>query len=510
MLCVDAVSSAALPFFRTELVFLENSALFKDKVKNTADDSKVFNINFKSFIIALIMIALLMVATYGLTTVIPHGEYQREMVDGVETIISGTYEETEGGVTLVEWLTSPIRLLWAEDSITTIAIIFFLLVIGGAFSALDSAGILAYMLGTLYEKFNDKKYTLLAVVTLFFMTLGSVIGTFEEAVPMVPICVALAYALGWDALVGLGMSLLAVGCGFSCGISNPFTVGVAQNLANLPIFSGISLRVLTFVLVYLLILAFLNIYARSVEKDPTHSLVYDAESIARWVDIQYAFSFNKKKSRALTCFAVMLVIGIGVIIASAFYAPLSSVIMPVIGVIFFFTSAITCLVSGMRFGKYLGSFCKGVGSVFPAALLLLMANSVKFTLTESKSLDTILLYAEKLTTGVSPLTIVFVIYALSLFVNLFVASGSAEAMLLIPLLVPLAELTGISKQLVVLSFVYGDGFSDLFFPTSPIMLISLSLVGVSYSKWVGWTFLVQTLILGITVGLLALGFYIGY
>lgn len=474
------------------------------------ENTKVFNINFSSFIMALVMIVVLMIATYGLTSVIPHGEFQREVINGQETVINGTYAETEGGISFIKWLASPFLVLTSKDAVTVLAISIFLLLVGGSFYALDAAGTLAYMLGSLYERFNEKKYLLLAIVSFFFMMLGSMVGTFEEAVPLVPIAVALAYALGWDALVGLGMSLLAVGCGFSCGITNPFTVGIAQSLAGLPLFSGVGLRILTFALVYGVLILFLKIYARSVEKNPSRSLVYDPESIVRWVDIQYAFCYDKRKSRSLTCFAVCIAIGIGLIIASAFISTLSSVIMPVIGVVFFIAGLVTCLVSGMKAGKFWGSFFKGAASVLPAVLLILMASSIKYVLEESKCLDTILLYAERLTTDVSPLTVVFVIYAIALFVNLFVASGSAEAMLLIPLLAPLADITGLSRQLVVLAFVFGDGFSDLFYPTSPILLISLSLIGVNFGKWISWTFIFQTIILAITVGMLALGYYIGY
>ena len=164
----------------------------RSRVRKIEDENKIFNLNFKSFIMALVMIALLMVATYFLTTVIPSGEYQRDIVDGNSVVVSGTYEEVEGGISLVDWLCAPVTQLLAPggDGVTILAIIFFLLVIGGAFSALDAAGILAYMLGTIYERFNGSKYRLMAVITLFFMMLGSMIGSFEETVPLVPIASA--------------------------------------------------------------------------------------------------------------------------------------------------------------------------------------------------------------------------------------------------------------------------------------------------------------------------------
>ena len=128
-------------------------------------------------------------------------------------------------------------------------------------------------------------------MTFFFMAMGSFIGSFEECVPLVPIVVALSVRLGWDALVGMGMSLLAIGCGFSAGICNPFTVGVAQELAGLPMFSGMWFRALVFVLVYALLMAFLFAYAKRVEK-PVDTEITDDE-----------FAYNKKMDRGLILFA---------------------------------------------------------------------------------------------------------------------------------------------------------------------------------------------------------------
>ena len=130
-----------------------------------------------------------------------------------------------------------------------IAVIVFLLVIGGVFNSLEKCNLMKYMLDRITSRFGQKRYQLLAVITLFFMALGSFIGSFEECIPLVPIVVVLAVSLGWDPLTGVGMSLLAVGCGFAAGVCNPFTIGVAQELAGLPMFSGIWFRALAFVLI---------------------------------------------------------------------------------------------------------------------------------------------------------------------------------------------------------------------------------------------------------------------
>ncbi|MCQ2399463.1 MAG: hypothetical protein MJ072_03035, partial [Clostridia bacterium] len=142
----------------------------------------------------------------------------------------------------------------------------FLLVIGGVFSSLDKCGFLKYMLDKIVAAFGKKRYVLLAIVSLFFMAMGALIGSFEEAIPLVPILVALAVNLGFDAITGLAISLLSVGCGFASGVCNPFTVGIAQKLAGLPMFSGLWYRAIVFVLIYALLFVFIIFHAKKVAK----------------------------------------------------------------------------------------------------------------------------------------------------------------------------------------------------------------------------------------------------
>jgi uncharacterized ion transporter superfamily protein YfcC len=161
----------------------------------------------------------------------------------------------------------PFLALGSTVSARSLPIIAFLLVTAVRFNARDESGVLSYMFNRVYRMFETQKYRLLLLVSLFFMSLGAFVGSFEECVPLVPIAVALAYSLGWDALVGLGMSLLAVGFGFSTGVLNPFTVGVAQELLGLPMFSGIWMRLVPFVLFYGLAERVFAPYEKRIERD---------------------------------------------------------------------------------------------------------------------------------------------------------------------------------------------------------------------------------------------------
>ena len=466
----------------------------------TDTKEKGLNVSVKSFIAAIVVIFVLMVATYVLTLFVQGGEYARITDENGNVIldtVSG-YHQVEGGIPFWKWILSPFLVLGASGNGALIAVIAFLLVIGGVFSSLDHCGLIKYMLNKLTHRFGAKKYRLMAVLTFFFMALGSLVGSFEECVPLVPIVVALAVKLGWDPVTGLGMSLLAVGCGFAAGVCNPFTVGVAQQLANLPMFSGIWLRLVAFVLIYALLLGFVYLHAKKVEKKTV-----DQENTE-------VFVADKKLDCSLTCFASIFGVGIVAILSSAFIDALQDYTMVIVAVTFLAAGITATLVAGMD-GKTLGKTAwQGVTSIFPAVIMILMAASIKYTMEEAKILDTILHGAVSLADSMQAWTVVLFIYLIVLVMNFFIASGSAKAFMLIPLLQPMAQIFGVPMQLCIVAFAFGDGFSNVFYPTNAALLISLGLADVSYGQWVksSWKFQIMNLLL--TSLILLFGLAVGY
>lgn len=441
---------------------------------NKKSENTGLNIGAKSFLTAIIVIFVLMVLTYGLTFIVPGG-----------------------GIPFWKWALSPILVLGAEGNVSLIAVILFLLVIGGIFNCLDKCGLMKYMLDAITDKFGKERYKLLALVTLFFMAMGSFIGSFEEAVPLVPIVVALAIRLGWDSLVGLGMSLLAIGCGFSAGVCNPFTVGVAQEIAGLPMFSGMWFRAIGFVLIYLLLLAFLFFYAKKIEKP------LDTEQMKQ------TFIQDKKMSKGLKCFVIGMCTGILVVLSSVYFTFLQDYTMIIIAVTFLVAGIGATILSG-RGGNIGKTFLNGVMSVLPGVIMILMANSIKFTLEEGNILGTLLQAMVAVAETLPRWSVILFIYLIVLVLNFFISSGSAKAFLVMPLVVPIAETFGISAQLCIAAYAFGDGFSNVFYPTNPVLLIALGLADVDYGKWVKWSWKFQLVNLIMTGAFLLFGLAIAY
>ena len=458
------------------------------------------DISVRSFITAVAVIFGLMVLSYILTFIVPSGEYARTINDAGNTIIDteAGFSYVEGGIPFWKWILSPVLVLGANGSGTLIAIIIFLLVIGGAFTCLDKSGILNYMLEGIAHRYGASRYRLMTVVTLVFMALGALVGSFEEVVPMVPIVVALAVSLGWDQLTGMAMSLLAVGCGFASGVLNPFTVGVAQSLADLPMFSGVWLRAISFCLIYPLLLFFIRSHAKKIEKPLSETAAADE------------FTPDQKMSRALMTFAIIVGIGIVFILCSTFIKALQDFTMIAVALMFLIAGIVSPLMTGMKPAELIKHFGKGVVAIFPAVLMILMAASIRYTLEEAKILDTILHGAVGVADSLPKWAVILFIYLIVLGMNFFIGSGSAKAFMLIPLIVPLAQIFGISSQLCIVAFAFGDGFSNVIYPTNAALLIGLGLADINYAKWFRWTIKFQLANLALTSAILLFGLAVGY
>jgi uncharacterized ion transporter superfamily protein YfcC len=448
-------------------------------------------ISKRAFLQSLIILFILMILAGVLTRVIPAGEFTQVMKDGRLTIDPASYKVIESpSYPVWRWFLAPFEVLGSETGLNVIVIIIVLFFAGGSFAVLDKTGTLKAFIGRVVKRFRNQKYLLLWMVCLAFMFLGSTLGTFEEVVLLVPLMIALSYSLGWDALIGLGMSILATNLGFSAAISNPYTLGVAQQLAGLPIFSGALFHALIFVVIYLIFMLFMTGYAKAIEKDPSVSLVYkeDNSERAKYAAFDPSAMIDRpSQNQAMAFFGFFVLLIFASMLSVPFIPAIADYSLPIVGILFLIGGLGAGFISGAGAKNVWIGLTEGWIGLAPSVPLILMAASIRYIIDTGAVTDTILHAAATPFMQISAFPASLVVYGLALGIEFFIASGSAKAFLIMPIVLPLADLVGVTRQTAVLAYIFGDGFSNLAYPTNPVLLISLGLTVVSFPKWLRWT-----------------------
>ena len=473
--------------------------------------SNLLHISKKAFLsVVLILFALMLIATI-LTYIIPAGAYLRD-AEGLVVPNSFTFITSQ---TFPFWrlFTAPFEVLVSDDALNVIMIGLFLVILGGTFTLMDKTGAIHVIIKRLILKFKDNRFMLLRVVILFFMSFGAFFGIFEESLAVLPILILLSLSLGWDTMVGLGMSLLAAGFGFASAITNPFSIGIASSLAGVSLLSGIFYRMIIFIVMYALLQFFLVSYAKKIEKSPQLSYSFDADQLkVKAFDLNMKLPYPNEDVifKSFVLLFVFLFLGILSTGLMELFFDLSIPAIPVMALIFL----VGGLISGYTVSKdikfTLKTFGSGFLSVLPAILLIMMAVSVKFIITEGQIMDTILYYLSNALSNRSSYVAVLFIYGLVLVIQFFIGSASAKAFLIMPLLIPLVTLIGLSREVAILAFVFGDGYTNVIFPTNAILLIGLSMASVKYSTWIKFTLKLQIITFILTIMFLFIAIYIGY
>ncbi|MBB6481430.1 YfcC family protein [Spirochaeta isovalerica] len=462
----------------------------------------------KAFLGSVIIIFVLMIISGIMGRILPAGSFDR-VVDGArEVVVSGSFHYTEApDYPIWRWLTAPVEVLWGADSLTIITLSLLIIFISGSVTVLETAGVITYILDELVEKFRSRKYLLMAMIIFLFMFLASFLGIYEGLVPLILFIVPLAHSLGWDSLTGLGMSLMPLAFGFSSAVTNPFTIGVAQKIAELPLFSGAWYRIIFFVVVYFFVYLFVSTYAKKIERKPELSIVYKEDLEVKRTEgelhkTKLSDSEKKKMSRAVIWFTLSMTAAIIMVLLSSMVSALSDLAFPLMGLFFLIGGIGSAFLVGIKGRNILRFFGRGTLGILPGILLVLMAYSVKHIIDQAQITDTILYLASGAISKASPDAAAFLVYALTLGMNFFIGSASAKAFLMMPILTPLADLVGITRQTAVLAFDFGDGFSNMVYPSNALLLIALGFTVVSYPKWIRWTFPLQLVMLGLTCAFL--------
>lgn len=475
----------------------------KEKVEDAKQpaQSEGLNIDKKTILSILAVLAVILVFVGILTQVVPRGEYQTD-VNG--SIIDGTYTAIDD-YRMPVWkiIASPVLAFTSANAMTGIAILAILILVGGTFLILDRIGVLKYIMVTIVDKFQARRYALIAVMVFAGMFLSSTAGILEESLTLVPIAVAVALAMGWDSLTGIAMSFVAVAFGFTAATFNPFNVITVQKLAGLSVFSGLWLRLLLFAAVYLTLTGFLILYARKIEKHPEKSIAFESDKAIRdkysMAECRYVLNEPsiRKATRVFVGCLGMVLVGIAAsFILSYVGGKTENELIETIGnnaslacmAIFFPVGGLLAgHVSGLRGKELWKAFGKGVKTILPVVPLIVFILAITYILDTGKIMHTLLYYIDSAMHGISPYGAILLMFVFIAVLEFFIGSGTAKAFLIVPLMSMLCDLVGVTRQSMVITFCMADGFTNLLYPTSGLMIIAIGMVGISYKKWLKWS-----------------------
>lgn len=427
-------------------------------------------------VFALMFIITVLMAV--LTWLIPAGQYERVKEGTVTKVVADSFKVVDANPQGFWEIFNSVVKGWVQSA----SMIFMVFFVGGAIRILEETGTIRVGMNRIVHKLKGKELWAVAIIMLL-MSIGGATGVFANpVVALIPLGILLAKGLGYDTVVGFAMIYLGSYAGFNVGWGNVFTVGIAHTVAELPMFSGFGVRVFFHIVNLLLTFGFVYLYIRKVKADPTRSLVYSAEEAA-----QQANHFEEHESmdlRHMICTAIV-VISFGAIIYGSLQLKWGIDHYSVV----FFMMAVSCgLIGGLGMNGTAVAFVKGCGSMAYAALVIGMARAISVVMTDGKIIDTVVYYLSLPISKYGPVIGANLMFFANIVINFFIPSGSGQAVTVMPIMVPLADLTGITRQVAVQAFQFGDGFTNCFIPTASVVMGCLGIAGIAYEKYVKWIF----------------------
>ncbi len=435
----------------------------------------------------LVLIFSILILIALLTWILPGGQYTRHMVNGRSLLDPGSFHTMDAVPQgLFALLKAPIR-----GFIEAANIIAFVLIVGGAFFVIQETGAihaLIHKIAGLHAHSRWIRRLFIPLTMLIFSLFGSVFGMSEEVIPFILLFVPLAISLGYDSIVGVSIPFIGAGAGFAGAFMNPFTVGIAQGIAELPPFSGFTYRFIVWILVTGVAILFVVFYAKRVAQNPRRSKMYHLDRYWR-EEFTAAVSADEENISArhqiiLGIFALAMVILIlGVSLDDWYINEISAL---------FLGTAITIgLVSHLKVGEMSAAFVSGARELVQVAFIIALARAMLVIASDGQIIDSILHGLSGLVRGTHPVFAAQLMFLVQTVINIFIPSGSGQAALVMPIMSPLSDLLHVTRQTAVLAFQMGDGFTNLIIPTSGVTMGVLGLARIPYEKWFRWMLSLQ-------------------
>lgn len=438
-----------------------------------------------TYVILVSVVILMTILTY----VLPAGTYDR-------------VEDPHTGRTVVDPLSyhfvdrTPVNLFnmfkaIPDGMVAAASIIVFIFVCGGAFAMIQSTGAIDSGVNKAVLALKGKEKLLIPVTMFLFSIMGFTYGAAEEVIVFVPIGIQLARAMGYDDIVGVAMMSTGAAIGFCGGMINPFTVGVAQGIAELPLFSGLWYRVIGYIVIYIIAVYYVMRYANKVKEDPKASLVYDLMEHDDGENANEIPEFELRHKIVLIIVALGFAYMIYGVMKKGWYIPELSAVFLGMGMI----AGLAGRVGPSDLAK---SFVAGAKDIAFGALVVGIARAILIVMTDGQIIDTIISGLASAISGLPGSLNAAGMFWVHSIVNFFIPSGSGQAAATMPIMTPLADLVGVSRQSAVLAFQYGDGFSNQIIPTSAALMGVLGMGKIPYERWFkyNWKLMVYWTIAG--------------
>ncbi len=467
----------------------------------------LLNISKKTFIQVCILLASLMIFSIILTYVIKKGEFGLNS-DG--SINYQDYHELTNikGINIFKGLFSFILVFTSNDGLNLIMLSLFLIIISSSFQVMNDVGGIKSLIKKIANKFKDNRHLLVIIISFVFMCFGSFLGLFEEMLTLLPIITILMIAVGYDSFTGFLVCIISCGFGFASAITNPFTVLLASEYIGINPLNHIYYRLIIFVIMFLFLLSYIFLYIRKIEKDKLKSYTYqhDLDLNIELTDTDKKEDDNEKRIRIV--YLIFLSLALLLIILVSLIKVIRGYSVPILIIYFLFGGLLCGYLVKKDFKFVLKSFLKGLLGALPTIAFIALAASIKYIFDEGKIMPTIINQINIYASDKNPIFLALIIYLIVLVLEFFISSSTAKAILVMGILSGLT--LGLSKEMLVLLYTFGDGYTNVIFPTSPVLLISLSMIGLDYFKWIkkSWWFFIINFI--IVIGLILLGIVIKY
>ncbi len=425
-----------------------------------------------TYVILFAVLLAAVVATYF----VPAGSFEREVVDEVERVIPNTYSQVGKEPTGF----MDIFLALQEGMVQSGGLIFLVLFAGGAFEVVERSGAIKGGILRAVDKTKGKEFWLIALVSVLFALGGAIGAVANSVIPFVAIGLIIARALKLDAIVAVAITFGATFAGFNVGFLNPYTVGIAQTMADVPLFSGMLLRIVAFIAIIGVTIWYTWRYAKKILMDPSKSLIGILDGTGeKSAESELIAPFHTRHKIILSFVALCLAFFVYATIQFQWTIDHMAAFFIIIGIG-------SGIIAKMNYNQITLTFLEGCKNLVYGAIIIGVARAILIVMENAQILDTFVHALSVPLTGLPPVAAALGMFVANGIMNFLIPSGSGQAIIAMPILSPLADMAGITRQVAVQAYQFGDGFTNSIFPTSGPLMASLAVAGVAWVKWARW------------------------